>query len=113
MQPDGSVQDNTYTLTPSINRLMSEGIKLTAYHTYKVCAPSRAAILTGRYPWGVGYYDMKGPEAIPLGFKLVANLLADAGYETHAIVRHASSRQRALPEPGWLHSACPPSPPNG
>ena len=85
MQPDGSVQDNPHTLTPSINRLMSEGIKLTAYHTYKVCAPSRAAIMTGRYPWGVGYYDMKGPEAIPLGFKLVSNLLADAGYETHAI----------------------------
>eukprot|EP01046_Picozoa_sp_COSAG06_P039142 COSAG06_NODE_4589_length_4122_cov_1.697241_3_plen_308_part_00 len=68
MQLDGSVQDNPHTLTPSINRLMSEGIKLT-----------------GRYPWGVGYYDMKGPEAIPLGFKLVSNLLADAGYETHAI----------------------------
>lgn len=85
MQPDGSVQDNPHTLTPSINRLMSEGIKLTAYHTYKVCAPSRAAIMTGRYPWGVGYYDMKGPEAIPLGFKLVSNLLVDAGYETHAI----------------------------
>jgi arylsulfatase A-like enzyme len=40
---------------------------------------------TGRYPWGVGYYDMKGPESIPLSYKLVAELLADAGFETHAI----------------------------
>ena len=103
MDADGSVQDNVYTLTPSINRLMSEGIKLTAYHTYKVCAPSRAAIMTGRYPWGIGYYDMKGPEAIPLEFKLVANLLADAGYETHAIVRRSSLASRALPR-AWL---CP------
>jgi arylsulfatase A-like enzyme len=30
-------------------------------------------------------YDMKGPEAIPLGFKLVSDLLSDAGYETHAV----------------------------
>jgi hypothetical protein len=36
--------------------------------------------MTGRYPWGVGYYDMKGPEAIPLDFKLVADLLHDAGW---------------------------------
>ena len=43
--------------------------------------------MTGRYPWGVGYYDMKGPSlSIPLGFKLVSDLLADhASYETHAI----------------------------
>lgn len=61
--------------------------------------------MTGRYPWGIGYYDMKGPEAIPLDFKLVANLLADAGYETHAIVRRASLASRALPSlavyPAW------------
>ena len=36
--------------------------------------------MTGRYPWGVGYYDMRGPEAIPLDFKLVADLLHDAGW---------------------------------
>ena len=74
------VQSNPNTVTPNIMSLVGEGIALTSYHTYKVCAPSRASIMTGRYPWGVGYYDMKGPEAVPLGFRLVAELLRDAGY---------------------------------
>ncbi len=48
----GSVPNNEYTFTPNISRIISGGIALTAYHTYKVCSPSRAAIMTGRYPWG-------------------------------------------------------------
>ena len=85
MQSGGAVASNPHTVTPSIMSLIGGGIALTSYHTYKVCSPSRASIMTGRYPWGVGYYDMKGDEAVPLGFKLVAELLQDAGYETHAI----------------------------
>ena len=80
MKIGGGVQSNPHTITPNIMSLVEDGIALTSYHTYKVWAPSRASIMTGRYPWGVGYYDMKGPEAIPMGFKLVAELLRDAGY---------------------------------
>ena len=87
LQKDGSVRDNTATLTPSIMGAVQDGIALTSYHTYKVCSPSRAAIMTGRYPWGVGYYDMKGPSlSIPQDFKLVSDVLSEHGsYETHAI----------------------------
>lgn len=34
------------TVTPHINDLISQGVFLGQYHTYKVCAPSRAAIMT-------------------------------------------------------------------
>jgi hypothetical protein len=34
---------------------------------------------------GVGYYDMHGPEAVPLDFKMAPQLLKDAGWHTHAI----------------------------
>jgi arylsulfatase A-like enzyme len=78
LQSSGRVANQPNTVTPNIMALIQDGIALTAYHTYKVCAPSRASIMTGRYPWGVGYYDMKGTEAVPLGFKLVAELLQDA-----------------------------------
>lgn len=33
-----TVKDNKNTFTPNINRLLSEGIALTCYHTYKVYA---------------------------------------------------------------------------
>jgi arylsulfatase A len=44
--------------TPSIDRLASEGIVLTQFYTSgNVCTPSRAGILTGRYPIRTGLAD--------------------------------------------------------
>ena len=74
------------THTPHIDAAVAAGISLTRYHTYKVCSPTRASIMTGRYPWGVGYYDMKGPEAVPLDFEMLPALLKkQRGYQTHAV----------------------------
>eukprot|EP01047_Picozoa_sp_COSAG01_P093471 COSAG01_NODE_24598_length_773_cov_1.442136_1_plen_138_part_00 len=50
MQAGGGITDNPHTLTPNIMRLVGEGIALTAYHTYKVCAPSRASIMVRKAP---------------------------------------------------------------
>lgn len=36
---NGQIEDNPLTYTPHINKLLSEGIALTAYHTYKVSTP--------------------------------------------------------------------------
>ena len=36
-------------LTPNIDKLASEGMRLTQYYTHSVCAPTRAAFLTGKY----------------------------------------------------------------
>ena len=73
------------TRTPAINAAVASGIFLGHYHTYKVCSPTRASIMTGRYPWGVGYYDMKGQEAVPLDTTMLPALLQERGYRTHAI----------------------------
>lgn len=40
--------------TPNIDRLSSEGIRLSEYYTHPVCTPSRAALLTGRYAFQSG-----------------------------------------------------------
>ena len=45
-----SCYDNQYYQTPEIDRLASEGLHLTDYHSNgSVCSPTRAALMTGRY----------------------------------------------------------------
>ena len=73
------------TVSPNINKHINEGVFLTQYHSYKVCSPSRAAIMTGRYPWAIGYYDMQGKEAVPLNYTMLPAVLAEEGWSTHAI----------------------------
>lgn len=55
---DLSVQGSTYFETPHIDGLASEGVRFTnAYAAAAICSPSRAAILTGRYPARLGLTD--------------------------------------------------------
>ena len=55
---DLSVQGSTYYETPHIDALASAGMRFTnAYAAAAICSPSRAAILTGRYPARVGITD--------------------------------------------------------
>lgn len=55
---DLSVQGSTYFETPHIDGLASEGVRFTdAYAAAAICSPTRAAVLTGRYPARVGITD--------------------------------------------------------
>ena len=48
--------------TPNINRLAQEGVNFqTSYASNATCAPSRAAIMTGRYPTRSGYEFTPAP----------------------------------------------------
>ena len=40
--------------TPHLNRLAAEGVRLSSFYNNARCCPSRAALLTGRYPHQVG-----------------------------------------------------------
>lgn len=55
---DLSVQGSTYYETPHIDGLASQGIRFTdAYAAAAICSPTRAAILTGRYPARISITD--------------------------------------------------------
>jgi arylsulfatase A-like enzyme len=49
---------STFYETPSIDRLRTEGMLFTdAYASCPVCSPTRASIMTGKYPVRVGITD--------------------------------------------------------
>lgn len=83
--------------TPNIDRLAEEGVKFTnAYAACTVCSPSRAALLTGKYPARLhvtdfipGHPIVNTPLTIPewtqeleLDEVTIAELLKEKGYRT-------------------------------
>ena len=55
---DLSCQGSAYYETPHIDRLAKQGMRFTsAYAACAVCSPTRAAVMTGRYPARVGVTD--------------------------------------------------------
>lgn len=50
--------------TPNLDRLAKQGAKLTRfYSSAPMCSPTRAALMTGRYPHSVGVPELASPEA--------------------------------------------------
>jgi len=80
---DGSSQ------TPALDRLVGEGVLLTQHYSGSaVCAPARAALLTGRYPHRTGAIDTfegRGLDRLALREVTLANHLQAAGYATGLI----------------------------
>lgn len=75
--------------TPNLNRLASEGIRFTNFCSADpVCSPSRAALLTGRYPTRVGVPRVLFPQdkdGLNLDEVTLANVLKKAGYKTACV----------------------------
>lgn len=66
--------------TPNIDRLAETGAVLEQFYVEPICAPTRAALLTGRYPMRYGLQG-RGRE-LPLAERTLAEALRDAGYRT-------------------------------
>jgi len=83
----GQLGNGGLTRTPAINKLIETGVALDHYYTFKVCAPTRTSLMTGRYPYMTGYYDMDndGNHCVASNMTMVPAHLKKLGYATHAI----------------------------
>jgi arylsulfatase len=88
--------------TPNIDRLSQEGIRFTdAYSASPVSSPSRAGLLTGRYPVRMGIQGVFYPDSytgIPQDELLLSEVLKSTGYATGIVGKwHLGSREEFLP----------------
>ncbi len=93
---------STINRTPSLDRMASDGRKLTSFYAAPVCSPSRAALLTGCYPKrSLPIPHVLFPEdAIGLSPNevTIAELLKPAGYATAIIGKwHLGDQPGFLP----------------
>lgn len=97
---DLSCYGSEFYETPNLDRLARQGMKFTnGYAACPVCSPTRASILTGKYPanvgvtdyidWSFKHHPTKGKlidapyiHHLPLEEKTVASALRDGGYQT-------------------------------
>jgi arylsulfatase I/J len=72
--------------TPNIDKLASGGMVLTDFYALPMCTPTRAAIMTGRYPFRYGLQTGVIPSSGAYGLAtdefLMPQLLKSAGYRT-------------------------------
>ncbi len=69
--------------TPCIDRLAKEGVRLENYHVDPTCAPSRAALLTGRYSDRVGvWHTVQGRNLLRRRETTMAEIFRANGYAT-------------------------------
>jgi len=74
--------------TPRLDQMAQEGIRLTSYYAAScVCTPSRAGLMTGRYPMRIGQPGNLGPNSkggMSLNERTLATALKSNGYRTAA-----------------------------
>jgi arylsulfatase A len=88
--------------TPHIDSLAKDGMRFTNLDSADpVCSPSRAALLTGRYPTRVGVPRVFFPQdtdGLSLDEKTLADVLKERGYRTACIGKwHLGRPDRYLP----------------
>lgn len=75
--------------TPVLDGLAAGGARLERFYVQPMCTPTRAALMTGRYPFRYGLQTIvipsKGTYGLATNEWLLPQLLKDAGYRTEMI----------------------------
>ena len=76
--------------TPAVDRLAREGVQLENFHVCPLCSPTRAGLMTGRWPirYGMGEAVITPwrKYGLPTSERTLADLLATAGYERRGVI---------------------------
>ena len=76
--------------TPNLDRLAAEGVRLERFYACPVCSPTRAGLMTGRYPIRFGLMRAVIPPwrkyGLPTTEHTLAEMLAEAGYRQRAAI---------------------------
>ncbi|MGB7325923.1 MAG: sulfatase-like hydrolase/transferase [Rubripirellula sp.] len=78
-----------WTETPNVDRLVGEGIELDRFYVAPMCTPTRAGLMTGRYPIRFGLARAVIPPqrnfGLPVQERTIADALGEAGYKHRGI----------------------------
>ena len=75
--------------TPNIDRIAVEGAEMARFYVFPVCSPTRAGLMTGRYPIRFGAMRTVYPPwrvgGMDLAESTMANILGEAGYKHRGV----------------------------
>ncbi|WP_121353551.1 arylsulfatase B [Flavisolibacter nicotianae] len=97
--------------TPNLDRLAAEGVVLSRYYTAPICSPTRAGLMTGRYPNRFGLRATVVPPWSQFGVdtteEFLPQMLQQAGYANRAVIGKwhlGQAKRRYLPlQRGFTH----------
>lgn len=102
---------STFYETPNLDRLTHEGLKFeNAYASCPVCSPTRASLMSGKYPARVGITQFIGGKSegrlqdvpylhyLPLEEKSIATSLKEGGYQTWHVGKWHLGDEEFFPE---------------
>lgn len=76
--------------TPNIDRIASEGIEMDRYYVASISSPTRAGLMTGRYPSRFGIRKAVIPpwreDGLPVNERTMADVLGENGYPNRALI---------------------------
>jgi arylsulfatase A-like enzyme len=99
-------EDASPILTPFIDSLADESIKLTNYYTHPTCTPSRISLMTGTYaymhglPFAItGNSGANPPIGIDPDILTLGQMFSSAGYKTHLVGKWHLGHSREIMQP--------------
>ena len=83
---DFSIHGNPHVQTPHIDQLGRESVRFDRFYVNSFCAPTRAGVLTGRWPVRCGVHGVThNKEAMKLTETTLAEALRPQGWRTACI----------------------------